>query len=201
MTVGPILAAEEIAALESFRAAARQVSQASIIASGKTLSIEGKYRPSGELEVEWRLLEDEPFRSLAIAIRLVYQQGEPSNFNRIANILWKVGTEAQKLEVSRIRKEYSATLQSPVGVIVANVGDKVQQFSSRDVLETWMYGGVFHQDQERQEASKALTHRPEAFTFSVQATAIQLAGRILDLDDVAANILKQPALPRIATTT
>jgi hypothetical protein len=36
------------------------------------------------------------------------------------------------------------------------------------------------------------------FHWSVQSTALQLAGRILDLDDLVAVVLDQPPLPRIA---
>ena len=60
-----------------------------------------------------------------------------------------------------------------------------------------MYTGVFHQDVERLETYRALQARPEMFRFSVQSTALQLCGRILDLDDVISDFLGEERLPRI----
>ncbi len=75
-------------------------------------------------------------------------------------------------------------------------GTKVQ-LSAKEVFETWMYFGVFHQDPGRQATYEALQRRPEWFLFDVQITALTLGWCILALDQVVADILGEPRLPEL----
>jgi hypothetical protein len=68
---------------------------------------------------------------------------------------------------------------------------------AKDVFESWLYGIAFHQDADRQADVNRLASTGAMFLWSVQASALQIAGRILDLDDVVADFLGQARLPRI----
>ena len=80
-----------------------------------------------------------------------------------------------------------------------SVGDppSISTFTAQEVFEHWLYGIAFHQDADRQASVALLASEGARFQWSVQSTGLHLAGRILDLDDVIADFLGQPRLPRI----
>jgi len=194
---GSLLSSEDRSRLQLFRTAAEQVRSSTLVDGDRRISISGLFRPTGDMTTSFSLLEEEPFRSLAISIRLVYQTGEPANFYSIANLLSKAGSQAIRDRVAEIRRRYTAAQASPVASMTVQVGEEVLTLSARDVFETWMYTGVFHQDTDRLDTYRALQARLEMFRFSVQSTALLLCGRVLDLDDVIADLLGQERLPRI----
>lgn len=70
---------DDIDRLQAFRRAAAQVRKASIIDKGQTITIGAERDSSGALQPFQTVLESEPFRSLAMSIRLVYLQKEPAS--------------------------------------------------------------------------------------------------------------------------
>lgn len=145
-----------------------------------------------------QLLGNEAFRSLALALRLVYQQGEPAHFYSICNILYRAAESAAvKERVATLRAQYSATLRDPAGQVSTGGALDVSTFNTQEVFEHWLYGIAFHQDVDRQSSVRLLASEGAHFHWSVQATGLKLAGRILDLDDGIADFLGQPRLPRI----
>jgi hypothetical protein len=184
--------------LESFRQAAEQVREASIIAEGQQIRLHVRPGNPGYVDVFVQLLGNEAFRSLALALRLVYQQGEPAYFYSICNILYRAAESVSvKERVATLRSQYSAALQDPEGQVSTGETPKVSTYSTQEVFEHWLYGIAFHQDEDRQESVRLLSSEGARFQWSVQATGLKLAGRILDLDDVIADLLGQPRLPRI----
>ena len=191
------LTEDERQRLGSFRSAAREVRDASIIAQGQVLAIEGRYNDNGEIEAVIDLLGNEAFRSLAMAVRLAYQQGEPAHFFTICNILSREGTPEIRARAAALREAYHAALRNPAGAIVVETGQSRDIFTSQQIFEHWLYGIAFHQDTDRQSSIRLLAGTGRAFPFSVQSTGLLIAGRILDLDDVIADFLGEPRLPRI----
>ena len=191
------MTSEEKEHLGLFRRAAAQVREASLIAEGRQILIQPRIHPNGSEHVELHLLEQEPFRSLALSIRLAYLNDEPAQFFHICNILYRDGSPEMKERVSDIRARFAAALKHPLGWITVPDGDSRRTYSPKDVIETWMYGVVFHQDPERQADLRALEQAEAHFRLAVQSTALLLAGRILDLDDQIADFLHEPRLPRI----
>ena len=165
--------------LESFRRAASEVREASIIAEGQRIQVRRVPRDGGEVDVVVDLLQNETFRSLALAIRLVYQQGEPAHFYSICNLLARKGGDLLRAEVGKVRAAYQESLSDSAGHILIEEGSVKQTFNAQAVLEHWLYGVAFHQDDVRQQVVQLL------------------AGRILDLDDLVADFLSEPRLPRI----
>lgn len=151
------------------------------------------------MDIYLELLGHEAFRSLALALRLTYQQREPAQFFTICNIVARAGTEPMKPIVADIRARYSAALADPDNAVRVERNGEVKSFSTQQVFDTWMYGIAFHQDPERQADVQLLATEGPWFMHSVQATSLQLAGRILDLDDVLADWLAEPRLPRIGS--
>jgi len=183
--------------LTAFRKAAREVREASIIAQGHVVAIEGRPNERGEIEAVITLLGHEPFRSLALAIRLAYQKREPAHFLSACKILSREGSPATQARVATIRDQYHAALRNPAGAIVVDTGGSRHIFTAQQVFEHWLYGIAFHQDSDRQSSIQLLAAVGGAFPFSVQSTGLLLAGRILDLDDVVAEFLGEPKLPLI----
>jgi hypothetical protein len=142
------------------------------------------------------LLASEPFRSLAMAIRLVYMQREPAHFFSICGLMYRHDPESRD-RVAALRRDYQAALQDRENGMVLHDGITPESFTAQEIFETWLYGIAFHQDPERQEAVHRLSSDAALFSMSFQSTALLLAGRILDLDDVVADFLGESRIERI----
>jgi hypothetical protein len=189
---------DELAALRAFRAAALQVRRSSVIASGATVQIQASARDEGT-GMTFRLLAEEPCRSLAIAIRLVYMQGERSNYFRVCNILYRHSDATVRKLVADCRTRYQSVLDGKYVQFNLHRQFEGRVAGPRDVFEAWLYGLVFHQDEEHQAIAEELAKYMGggAFPFTVNLVALQLAGAVLDLDDVIADFLGEARVPRI----
>lgn len=165
--------------LDSFRKAARQVRNATIIAGGETIGLVVRPGEPGYVDVFIKLLADEPFRSLATAIRLSYMQGEPAHFYSICSLLYREGDASIRNRVLALRQQYGGALREPENQIAVDDGSYPAVFTAQEVFAHWLYGVVFHQDQWRQESVRRLAALGFPFSRSVQATALQLAGVLL----------------------
>jgi hypothetical protein len=188
---------EDRAHLAAFRSAARQIREASVIAQGRTVHLHGRRSDSGHMVITASLLETEPFRSLALSVRLVYQPNEPAHFGHVCNILCRADDPATRARVADLRVQYNRTLTHHGPVIAAAALGQLASYSPREVLETWLYHGAFHHDLSRKADYDALAALGDKFPFLVQGIVLRLAGRILDLDDVVADLLSEPRVPRI----
>jgi hypothetical protein len=193
--VTAVLKAEDGTRLASFREVARQVRDASIIAGAEEIQVAARTGPPGYVDVYVRLLQDEPFRSLAVAIRLAYLQGEPAHFYAVCNVLHRISGPQLQARVRSVRAGYRDAL-SGSGLSIGD-GQEPDSYTAAEVLDTWLHGLVFHQDPVRQRDATRLLSAGPGFPWSVQRVALLLAGRILDLDDVIAERLSAPQLPRI----
>lgn len=183
--------------LESFRRAAKQVRDASIIAQGQSIKLHTTPGEAGYVDVFVELLASEPFRSLALATRLVYQEKEPANFFSVCKVLGRYAAGDLSARVEVVRTQFKAALRSSENDIRIGDGLDPDVLMAKEVFESWLYGVAFHQDAGRQVTVSRLATTGAMFPWSVQSTALQIAGRILDLDDVVADFLSQPRLPRI----
>jgi hypothetical protein len=186
--------------LNSFRRAARQIREASIISRGHDIELRLVPGDAG-FDVYIRLLEDEPFRSLALAIRLVYLKEEPAYFLHICNLVARGDDSGLRQRVADIRRQYQDALRASENAAYPGDGLEPTAFSAQEVFEHWLYGIAFHQDEGRRISVERLVATGWYFIWRVQAIALQLAGRILDLDDVVADCLGEPKLPRIVPTS
>ena len=177
--------------LESFRRVAKQVREASIIAQGQRIELHTAPGAAGYVDVFVGLLRDEPLRSLALAIRLVYQQNEPAHFYSVSNLLYREGTEEVQAKVDAIRAQYAEALADTSRRVIVYTETEAIVFTTKEVFDHWLYGVAFHQDVDRQPSVRLLSSTGFRFTWSLQATSLQLAGRILDLDDVVRTFLEK----------
>jgi hypothetical protein len=60
-----------------------------------------------------------------------------------------------------------------------------------------MNADAFHLDPRGQELLAALNETPAEFAWSVQGTVMMLCGRVMDLDDLVADLLEEGRIPRI----
>jgi len=184
--------------LTVFRAAAAQVREASVIDRGKRITITGKIVAPGDVRITAELLESEPFRSLTLSIRLVYQNDEPSNFGRICNILDRLLDDKTKDAVRKLRAEYNHALNRHNVFASTFLLRNPAAYSPRDFFKIWLYHGVFHTDVSLKADYDALSGLGDVFPYIVQGVVLHLAGRILDLDDIIADALELPRVPRLA---
>jgi hypothetical protein len=174
----------DIPQLEAFRRAARQVREASIIVEKRDVRVKVLHDRPGWVSVYLGLLSAEPFRSLAMAIRLVYQETEDAHFFKICNIVYRLGDEAAQAQVATLRLRWKAVFTDGSGDVAIDEPGGTIVVIGADVFDHWLYGVAFHQDAWRQPAVNQLATAGVRFHWSVQSSALTLAGIILDLDVV-----------------
>ena len=195
---GNLIPAGDRARLEAFRRAAAQIRESSVIAEGRSVVMTVRPRASGQGEIAWTLLDREAFRSLVLSLRLVYMVGEPAHFDSVCNILWRHVPEVLREWLAEIRGFYREILIMEIASFqLMNDDGTERKVRPGEVLETWMYADTFHLDPARQELFDSLNENPDAFRFSIQSTAMMLCGRVMDLDDMIADLLGQTRIPRI----
>lgn len=193
------LLADELERIKAFRTAAAQVRAASIIDEGKAVSIGAAVSPDGTIQQTHELLENEPFRSLAMSIRLVYMQREAANYGRICNLIRNKGPASVQSQVDVLRQRYNNFVNGKKFQFGLHGNFEGRAVGTREVFEAWLYGGAFHQEAEHQPIYQELLKFGPNFVFAVNAIALQLAGCILDLDDVIADAMGEPRVQRIGS--
>ncbi len=72
-----------------------------------------------------------------------------------------------------------------------------KQYTATDLFALWLNGVAFHQDAVKRAEFEKLESLGAFAMLGVQVTALKLAGRIMDLDDIVADVLGEERLPRI----
>ncbi len=183
--------------LAAFREAARQIRHASVIAQGGRVGLARRRISETESELVFKLLDEEPFRSLALSLRLVYQQREPAHFYTVYSLVRQRAPTALHERLDAIRAQYKDALANAAFRFAVVQDGKQVWMAPRVALETWMNAAAFHQDSDKQELFRALSHDPNAFKLTTQITALLLCGCVLQLDDTIADVTGEPQLPRI----
>ncbi len=170
-----------------------------MIASGASIAFGAQTLPSGEIQTTFTLLAGEPFRSLAVSLRLVYMDGEPANYYHICNLLHRITEGEARQQVANCRARYKHALEGTYVTFNLHGDFEGQVAGPTEIFEAWLYGLAFHQDLERQPLVNELAkyNAGLAFPFAVQMIGLRLAGAILDLDDIIADTLREPRVPRI----
>ena len=129
-----------------------------------------------------------------MAIRLAYQNREPAHFLSICGFLRKGATRAQTERIDTLHAAWRGAVEGPSGFDYILNGE---QFTDGQIFHLWLYGVAFHQDAEKKKKYQMLDQAGAFAALGVQGTALQLAGRILDLDDLIAEILHEEPVERI----
>jgi hypothetical protein len=185
----------------AYRLAARQVREASIIDTGRGVSIGAALDERGTLVPTYDLLDREPFRSLAMSLRLIYANDEAGNFGRVANRLCATKDPTLIAAVDSVRTRYNHAING--GTFRFNLhGDfEGTAVGPREVFESWLYHGSFHTDFDRQGLYEELSRFGQNFVFAVQSVGLQMSGPIMDLDDIVADFVGEPRVPRIGANS
>ena len=186
----------ELERLAAFRSVARQVRDASVIAEARSIRVTITGRKRGEpIDVDTSgMLPTEALRSLAMAIRLAYMDKEPAHFFSICGFLRKGASQAQTERIDWLHAAWGSTKEGPQSFGYTLDGERI---TAGEVFHLWLNGIAFHQDPEKKRKYQILDRDAVFADLAVQATALQLAGRIMDLDDVIAEILDQEPIERI----
>jgi hypothetical protein len=132
------LSAEERWRLDSFRRAAAQVREASIIAEGRRIQLHAVPGDPGYVDILVELLGNEPFRSLALAIRLAYQQTEPAYYYSVCNLLYREGSGEIRQRVADLRAEYRSALSATENQVTADEEGEVVVFGAQEAFDHWL---------------------------------------------------------------
>lgn len=193
------LSADELERIRAFRSAAAQVRAASIIDQGKAVAIGADVGPDGTIRQTHELLENEPFRSLAMSIRLVYMQSEAANYGRICNLVRMKAPANIQSQIDVLRERFNNLVNAKKFQFGLHGDFEGRTVATREVFEAWLYGGAFHQDPDHQPVYRELLKFGPNFFFAVNAIALELAGCILDLDDVIADAMEESRVRRIGS--
>lgn len=187
----PSFSAAERERLDALLEATRQIQDASIVAEGQPLAMRGSANQGGQFEQSYTLFDSEPFRSLAMSVRLVYMNDEPANFGGICNILYKNGDQDLQKAVADLRKAYSDFLSG--STVRYNLHGDLEGTSvgPREVFETWLYGGAFHQDPNRKAMYLELTKFGQNFTFGLHLIVTRIVQLMLHLGLLVSTALRE----------
>jgi hypothetical protein len=136
------------------------------------------------------LIPDAEFVALLTAVRIVYAKSERTNFNRVANLLSRVG-QGELLElVAQFRQNWAEIPQRPILFDLSG-----EHFRPKDLVETWMNGEVFHQDEDQIRRMDLLRDAGPFAEMILQLTVRDLCFAILGLDNACAVVLGEPFRP------
>lgn len=186
--------------LAAFRAVAREIRASAIVTKG--LTIKHYLRTGSHPEVEIHLLPSENFLALCVAVRKVYMQEGPAHFYKVHKIIGRYDAGEYRTRAAAVRDDYQLVLRGTG--IEMRIGGRL--IGHEELFDSWLNGHAFHQDayQDAERAKKAEVYNLLTSFFGapveavVQKVALQLAGCVLELDDVIADWLKEERLPRIA---
>lgn len=136
------------------------------------------------------LIPETPFRSLALAVRLVFQPSEKGAFERVATLLRGRIAPAFAPDLAKIQAHWDRSL-SGRGSLVYRTSER--SFSPRDVLETWLYANAFHQDAKKQSDLAALRAFEPTASVTLQLVVCQLAIATINLDALVRYLIGRPA--------
>ena len=182
--------------IDAFREVAREVRGNSVVIGG--LTIRSWLRPdSGKVEVE--LLPAEPFMALCVSVRKVYMKKGPAHFYNVNNIVGRYDRGDYRKRAAAVRADYELILRGNE-VEFRLHGNRVLH---EDIFKAWLNGYAFHQDAFEAPPTDSLDYAQLKAAAGpivdsiVQKVALQLAGCILEMDDVIADWLGTERLPRI----
>jgi hypothetical protein len=138
-------------------------------------------------------VERELFRSFMLALRRTVATGDKANFLRVANAVARI-SPAERDEVSQLRRAYLKTMRRSGGALTA-----LGEVTAEDVLQAWLYGFAFHDDDPDQRAKwNELTSdglRAVLAQAVVEATAMTIAEHVLTLDRTVTRLLQPASSP------
>ena len=185
--------------LVAFRAVAREVRESSIVTHGLTIK-HWLVHTGDDVKLGIDLLPPEAFRSMCVSVRKVYMEKEPAFFYKVHNIVARYDKGEYGEGAAKVRADYQLILNGEG--VEFHIGGRV--ITHEEFFNTWLNGYTFHQDafedptkRGAYEAFIALGLTP-AVEAVVQKVALQLAGCIIEMDDVIADWIKEERLPRIA---
>ena len=191
------LPAREAHALQAFRRVAASVRNSSVVDLAYKISVNRRLKPIEGWDESYDLLPEEQFRSLSIAVRQALLQKEPAHFYYICNTIEKYAPEPIRLRAREVRATFQQTMNAEDAIFHAVIFMAPVPFTPLEIVETWLYSGVIHNDADRAADYQALSAHGKRFTYAVQSSILLAAGRILDLDDILAEWLHEPPLPRL----
>lgn len=133
---------------------------------------------------EASLIPENEFIFLLTAFRLIYAHGAPTNFHRVANLVYQVGDDEIKSLVVGFREDWRNAFNRSVFFTFHG-----EHFNPRTILDTWMNGEVFHQDPSLQRRVDLLRTYSTLPMLTLQWCVRDACFPALGLDNTAALVL------------
>jgi hypothetical protein len=136
------------------------------------------------------LIPPDQFRSLALALRLVYQPTEDAHFEKIVAILEIVSEDWIPELCSTLRADWVRAVSGPGVLQVDGV-----TYNPGQMLSTWLYAVAFHQDEKKQSDADRLEKGDPFASWMTQMAVRSLCIHVRNLDSALAHVLDEPPLP------
>jgi hypothetical protein len=155
MNIGKLnnISQSEIDSLQLFVVRANELLERRMFAEGiPELKIDTTVKLGKEITVETNFPDEEDFRSALLAIRLFYSNDEPTQFNKICNILYKKLVDNDlKDRVNQVRECYKGNLNQ---VVINGTGnDKV---TNDKLICLYLNSRYFHSDSKKSQELECL---------------------------------------------
>lgn len=142
------------------------------------------------IDDEADLIPEPDFIALLTAFRLAYATKERSNFGRVANIVYLAGDEDARRIVAMLREDWKRVPRRPWHYVLQD-----EHFNPAEMLDTWINGEVFHQDDHEVIRADRLRDLGAMAFMIVQMTLRDMCYSLLGLDNLCALLLEEPLRP------
>lgn len=153
ITINYIFNDDDWRCIEVFKRRAQELLKVDILAKkGSGISSNVQYKQDEGMTLKVTLPPEENLRSLYMAFRFFYGEKEPSNFNRVANILKKTsGDELFQQFIENLKQQYSGSLYRKHIMQVKVNGEEV---TTKRLLDLWFNANYFHSDEKKENDLK-----------------------------------------------
>ena len=139
------------------------------------------------------LIPEKDFLAILVAFRIVFAERSPTQFGRICNLAWKVGDDEIRRLVQVVRHGWKESFASPIQVILHE-----QALDSATILNAWMNGEVFHQDDALTRSVELIRYEGALSLMLLQFSVWMASFTAVSLDGICSLVLDEPTLPLLS---
>ena len=144
-----------------------------------TVGVKNVTRKNGKMRLQTFGFVEDHLRSALIDFRKIILNDEETNFYSICNVIEKGNfPKLLKSRVQSIRKEFSETLNKDATLYDRQTNDK-----PKDVLDKWLNGKYFHQNQTKKASIERLG-------FVIHVHKLVFVATVLDLGRISIKLSK-----------
>lgn len=145
---------EDLKKIKKYITVSEKVKNSNFIKNTKQVSFKMNIEIDKPVQFESEGFDEDLLRSALLDFRKIYMKKDGTNFFRIYNLLYKNTNDAEvKRNIEKCREIYTKILSRPTSIGIY-INKELQNVDR--IIEDWLYGYYFHEDDERDEKMKSI---------------------------------------------